>query len=156
MNIIWKKRLTKPALTVMALILLMVPLMACTRTQNDSLEDTAWILTSILDSNEVTPVLPDKNLTLTFNKTQGYYGSDANNGNYGGAYTVNRNIITFGTTTHAGFTVPDEPPGFLRQYQSYFAYLQQAHTYKITDNQLTIYCGDNKYLNFSRMGNSTK
>jgi ligand-binding sensor domain-containing protein len=118
--------------------------------------DTSWILKSLGDPNNMTPALPGRIITLQFHKTGGYSGSDGNRGNYGGAYNTGGNNITFGATTFAGFTVPDDPPGFLKQHQTYFSLLLQAHDFKIMDDELLINCSGGKSLLFYRAMHSTQ
>jgi len=78
-------------------------------------------------------------------------GSDGNNGSYGAGYKTDGNKISIAAPSFAGFTVQDEPPGFLKQYQTYFYSLSRAHDFKINDNELLINCSNGNSLLFSRI-----
>lgn len=117
------------------------------RIQN--LGDTSWTLKALGDTNDLNPVLPSRIITLIFYKSGGYLGSDGNGGSYAGAYKTDGNSISIAAPTFAGYGVPDDPPGFLRQYQTYFFLLQRAHDFEITDEELLINCSDGKVLLFS-------
>jgi hypothetical protein len=120
---------------------------------NQDLVGTSWTLKSLGDKNNLTPVVTGRTVTLNFSNG-GYGGDDGNGGNYGSGYNTNENTVA--TITIAGVDVPDDPPGFLRQYQTYFYLLTRTQDFQITNDELLINCTDGRSLLFSKAVDTPK
>jgi hypothetical protein len=113
------------------------------------------MLKGITDTGGGVPLVSGRTITLRFVDSSNFLGSDGNSGLYGTSYHANGNIVTFNPEiTYAGFAVPDDSPGFVKEYDAYFSLLPQSRTFKITDDEMLLNCGNGRSLSFSRIGDS--
>ena len=153
--------MSKKYLLSILIVPLIFLLLSCsvkeTRSQTEtlSLVGTYWTLKSLGETNNMTPAIPGRTITIEFTTTA-YGGDVSNNSHYGASYKTDGNNITMNTITFAGFTITDDPPGFLKQYQTYIRLLPLADNFKITDDELLINCSDGNSLLFSRIAHPTR
>jgi putative lipoprotein len=110
-----------------------------------SLVNTSWQLVSF---DDITPVVQNSVVTITFDDTMHIAGSGGCN-NYGGSYSVNGDAIDFNEVISTLMACADE--NITAQEGSFFFGLEKATTYKISADELVIYYGDGAKMTFSRI-----
>ena len=107
----------------------------------DPLEGTSWKLVFYRKSQ----VMDGADITASF--SEGQVNGSAGCNSYFGAYTIKGGEITFeqlGSTEM--FCM--EPDGIMDFEQMYLAWLMDAQTYRLTDDQLMIFRSDGEALTF--------
>jgi heat shock protein HslJ len=103
---------------------------------NTNLEGVTWVLKSFGDPASLTPVVADKETTLTFVKDKKEVNGNGGVNGYGGKYEVDGNKLTVDEVIHTLMASTNEALNI--QESAFFRILESAVSFKITDNQLTI------------------
>ena len=106
---------------------------------------TEWRLVSMGPTSVETNVVPGTKVTLRFNDEGRANGSTGCN-NYGGAYSVQGDKISFGAMVSTRRACVDQRAN--RQEQQFLAALDTARRFRLTDNRLAIYYNGGSVLNF--------
>lgn len=112
----------------------------------DDLTGTRWWLISYGSSDEQTEVITDSEITLEFQSAGSAAGFGGCN-SYSGTYTVEDETISF--TSLISTEIACLESEVMRQEQAYFEALPAAIRYEYTDDQLTIWYGDDQQLVFA-------
>lgn len=112
-----------------------------------NLVNTSWQLVSF---DDVTPVVENSVVTITFDDTLHIAGSGGCN-NYGGSYRINGNVIDFNEVISTFMACVDER--ITAQEGSFFFGLEKATTFEISATELVIYYGDGAKMTFTRIEN---
>jgi hypothetical protein len=112
---------------------------------NNPLADSSWKLKSLGNSGNMEQAL--SSITINFDKNGRYRGNITY---YGGSYEIKGNAISIASPTFVPIEFPDNPPGFRIQCITYFALLNQAKEFSIENEELTIQCGENSLLIFTK------
>jgi len=127
----------------LAVVLLLA---ACAETAPD-FEDITWSLESYGGPADLKPVLPDAEVTATFNSTDGKVTGIAGCNNYFGGYEVKGTELTLpGPIASTEMWCGDE---IGKQETQYLNTLKTAESYTIENGKLRIPCG-NQLLVFKR------
>lgn len=136
---------TKNAVLTAISVLFLVFLAACGGSaRNDTLNGTAWTLTSI----DNTPPLGKTALTVEF--TDGQIGGSSGCNSYGGSYKIKGEKFTTDSIAMTLMACADS--GVMEQEQAFLGYLQNAQTFKLSGEQLQIFRSDGKALTFVPKG----
>ena len=103
---------------------------------SDPLDGTSWVLYAYRKTKPITGTT----ITLEFTE-RGFRGSAGCN-SYSGGYQVRGDNITVSEIASTLMACM-EPEGIMEQEQAYLSILRATQTHSITDNNLTIICGDN-------------
>jgi heat shock protein HslJ len=125
---------------IMAIIgVVFIRAIACTAAladvSNPDLEGSAWVLKSYGDPVALTAAVPDKEVTLTFDKENNAVTGNGGVNGYGGTYELNGHRITISNLMQTMMAGPEPLQG---QEIKYFNILQSAKSYKIEGQSLTI------------------
>jgi heat shock protein HslJ len=132
---------SKSFILVMLIVML---LSACSNNENpvgDPLSGTSWELVYYRKS----PVIEGVTVTADFEEGQVKGSSGCNS--YSGSYQVEGDKISFGPLMSTLMACLD-PEGVMDQETMYLAWLQDAQTYQIQDDQLLIFRSDGEALTF--------
>ena len=115
-----------------------------------SFEDSQLYLESYGESGNLKNVLPDTEITATFDSANNRVSGSAGCNSYGGAYGINGSQITISeliSTKKACLL-----PGVMEQEQQFLALMQSAQSFEISDTALNIVCANSQQLVFSTTG----
>lgn len=116
-------------------------------TEGDPLVETSWHLTTFGPTGAETPVVADSTVTLAFS-ADGTAGGNTGCNSYGGDYTVEGDMLSFGEMVSTLMACADET--VMAQELAYLAALQSAARFEVTADNLTIWYDDgNRQLNFA-------
>ncbi len=107
--------------------------------QKIKLEDTKWALKSYGEPDNLTDVIADT--TAEFISAEGTVKGSAGCNSYFGSYQLDGESLTIGPTGNTEMFCMD-PEGVMDQEQEYLTILQQAESYEIKGDKLTIKAGD--------------
>lgn len=108
-----------------------------------ALDGTQWQLISLDGS----PVLDSTSVTLAFGPQDRAGGSGGCN-SYGGSYSVQDDALSFGPLASTMMACRDD---VMQQELDYFAALQTVTRFTRSDDQLTLFYGDDQTLVFARL-----
>ena len=108
---------------------------------SDPLAGTSWELTAY---GKTSPI-PGTTITAQFE--DGQVRGSAGCNSYGGSYQVSGNTITTGPLAITEMACMD-PEGGMEQEQTVMAFLQDAQTFRLADEQLEILRADGEALTF--------
>ncbi len=101
-----------------------------------SLTDTSWILEEYGEPESLSPVIPDTQVTLSFDGTEEVTGFTGCN-SYGGTYTSEPDgTLVFGEMHQT--TILCEEPGVMDQEEAFMEALRLAEEYEVVDGYLYI------------------
>lgn len=100
-----------------------------------SLDGTRWVLASMTRDGAETPPVSGSTVTLNF-ETNGQAGGNAGCNSYGGSYETRGNSITFLNVVSTLMACADQ--AINEQESAYLNALNQAATYELTGDSLTI------------------
>jgi heat shock protein HslJ len=103
---------------------------------NQKLEGIAWVLHSYGDPAKLTPVLPDKEVSIAFDKDKKEVGGNGGVNGYGGKYELNGSKLYVKDVVHT--LIASTNPAMNEQETAFFKILESAESFKIDNNQLTI------------------
>jgi heat shock protein HslJ len=110
------------------------------------LANSQWRLTSLSASGAESPVIEGMVITLKFGG-DGRAGGSSGCNSYGGEYRESGDSVSFSKLISTKRACLDQNAN--RQEQQYFAALESARTFKLTDNRLTIFNAEGQgTLNF--------
>jgi len=130
--------------TFVLVILVVMVLTACSSNEpsvGDPLSGTSWELVYYRKSRVIEGVA----VTATFEGGQVKGSSGCNS--YSGSYQVEGGKISFSPLMSTLMACPD-PDGVMDQEAMFLAWLQDAQTYQIQDDQLMIFRSDGEALTF--------
>lgn len=130
--------------TFVLVILVVMVLTACSSNETsvgDPLSGTSWELVYYRKSRVIEGVA----VTATFEGGQVKGSSGCNS--YSGSYQVEGGKISFSPLMSTLMACPD-PDGVMDQEAMFLAWLQDAQTYQIQDDQLMIFRSDGEALTF--------
>jgi len=99
------------------------------------LEGVTWVLKSYGAPDNLTAAVPDKEVTLTFNKDRKEASGSGGVNGYGGNYEVNRSRLTVSGVIH---TMMAGPEPLMGQENAFFSILESAESFQIDGKQLTL------------------
>lgn len=106
----------------------------------DSLNGTIWLLTAI----DNIPPLEGTNLSVEF--IDGQISGSSGCNSHGGSYEVNGEKIVTSSIVMTLIACVDA--GVMEQEQTFIQYLQDAQTFKLSEEQLQIFRSDGRALTF--------
>lgn len=110
------------------------------------LANTQWRLISFGATGAESPVIEGTTITLKFG-ADGRAGGSGGCNSYGGNYRVRKNNLSFSQIISTKRACLEQSAN--QQEQRYFAALESASKFKLSDNRLTIFHGDGRNtLNF--------
>jgi putative lipoprotein len=119
----------------------------------DTLTGTQWTLVSLGPVEAETPVVEGSIITLEFAEG-GQAGGSGGCNTYGGTYEVQDGTLSFSQITSTLMACVDE--NAMQQETEYFAALETAGEFTLTDEQLTIWYDNGQgVLNFNQAGSAT-
>ena len=132
---------------ILALMLLLssaIGLAACS--PGISIEDTAWVLESYGEKENLKGLIADTEITIEFKSAESEFSGSGGCNNYFGGYEINRNELTI--KAPIGSTMMACPEPVMDQEQEYFKLLETTETFQIQNGKLIISCSGNKVLVF--------
>jgi heat shock protein HslJ len=113
-------------------------------------EDTQLYLKSYGESGKLKNVLPDTEITATFDSDNDRVSGSAGCNSYGGAYGINGSQITISelASTKKACLLP----GVMEQEQLFLSLMQSAQSFETSITAFTINCANNQQLVFSTTG----
>ena len=120
-----------------------------------SQEGTTWKLTTFIEGGKATSLLPETQITVTFEggtvSESGRVSGSAGCNTYNAAYTFDGSFFTFETlaATEMACTAPT---GVMEQEQRYLGFLEDVTSYGIYDRELRLKTGDGRALVFTAGG----
>jgi heat shock protein HslJ len=122
---------------VVILALTVIAGVSCAKTAPDAkLYGATWALKSYGQPGSLTPVVADKETTLTLDKEKMTISGNGGVNGYGGDFTIKDNEIAFTGVMHTLIASLDEK--LMGQENAFFRILGGADTFKIDGTQLTI------------------
>ncbi|HWS99851.1 MAG TPA: META domain-containing protein [Pyrinomonadaceae bacterium] len=141
----FSKLLTAIVLLISTCNLLAAQTPASTRTESSRAEsklaDTQWRLTSFGATGAESPVIEGTTITLKFG-ADGRAGGSGGCNSYGGEYRERGDNLSFSRIISTKRACLEQ--GANQQEQRYFAALESASKFKLSDNRLTIFHGDGR------------
>ena len=119
-------------------------LTACGTDTGDRLEDSRWILESYGEPGSMKTVLDDTEITIEFISAEQKMSGSAGCNSYFGGYAITGDNLSI--PGPIGSTLMACPEEIMDQETEYLATLQEAESYNIIENQLTITCDDRKLI----------
>jgi heat shock protein HslJ len=109
---------------------------SCAKNNDNKLESVTWELKSYGDPNNLTKVMPDGVVALTFVKEKKEISGNGGVNGYGGNYTVNGDKLTVSGIIQTMMASTNK--ALNNQENTYFKILASAKSFKIDGGQLTI------------------
>ncbi len=112
---------------------------SCAKGQTNSgqqLEGVTWGLKSYGNPSSLTPVLQDKQVTLSLDKTKGQISGNGGVNGYGGTYILHGNQLTISDVVHTMIASVNQ--ALNDQENTYFNILGSATAYNISGGNLRI------------------
>ncbi|MFC2010336.1 META domain-containing protein [Chloroflexota bacterium] len=116
-------------------------------TPADDFEDIAWVLESLGEPGNLTPVIEGTRITATFESDEGQVRGSAGCNSYFGGYELNGKL-SIEMLAHTEMYCM-EPEGVMDQEYQYLSTLNTAESYEIEDGKLRISCSE-QVLVFTR------
>jgi heat shock protein HslJ len=109
---------------------------SCVKAANaDKLLDVTWVMKSYGDPGNLKDVLPDKEVTLTFDKAEGRISGNGGVNAYGGDYEADGSKLTVSSIYR---TMIAGPEPLMSQETAFFDILLAAQKFTINDQELKI------------------
>jgi putative lipoprotein len=100
------------------------------------LEGITWVLKSYGNPDSLTQVLPDKEVTISFDKAKGQISGNGGVNGYGGTYILHGNQLTISDVVHTMIASTNQ--ALNEQENTFFKILQSAESFNISNGTLTI------------------
>ncbi len=120
---------------------------ACSASES-MLDDTKWFLGSYGEQNSLEAIIPDTEITATFDSGEDQVSGSGGCNTYSARYELEGGKLSISemTSTEIGCVSPE---GVMEQEQEFLSLLANAQSFQADDTTLTIICSDGTQLYFT-------
>ena len=134
---------------LLLLLIVFVGLTACnTGTGVATLEDTAWVLESYGEQNNLQAIIEDTEITATFNSANSEVSGSAGCNTYFAGYEVRGSKLSIFEMAFTEMACVS-PEGVMEQEQEFLTILTNAQSFQTDNTTLTIFCSGGQQLFFT-------